>query len=56
MLHLFRFVEDLKTADVGIRRVFTIEKILEREFLEARGGESGEFGSGERPGHLAFGL
>src|SRR5713226_5621843 len=54
MLHRFGSVQDLKTADGGFCGVFEIEKIFERKFLEARGGESRELGASERPGHLAF--
>jgi hypothetical protein len=39
MLHRFRLIEDAKAANGGIAGVFEIEKIFERDFFEARGGE-----------------
>src|SRR5258708_31226207 len=56
ILHRFRLIEDAKTPCGEICGIFEIEKILEGKLFEARGGEGGEFGAGERPGHLAFGV
>jgi hypothetical protein len=39
MLHRFRRVEDSKAADGEICGVFEVEKIFERKFFQARGGE-----------------
>src|SRR5712692_588612 len=56
ILHRFRLIEDAKTPCGEICGISEIEKILERKFFQARGGEGGELGAGEGPGHLAFGV
>src|SRR5260370_7996573 len=56
ILHRFRLIEDANTPCGEICGIFEIEKILEGKFFEANSGEGGELGTGERPGHLAFGV
>lgn len=56
MLHRFGLVEDAKAADGRLVRIFVFDDIFEGQFLQAHGGEGGEFVAGQGPGKLAFGF
>src|SRR6266436_7536196 len=49
-------VEGAEAADGWFPEIFDVEKILERKFFQANGGESGKFGACERPRHLSLGV
>src|SRR6266436_9555548 len=49
-------VEGAEAADGWFPEIFDVEKILERKFFQANGGESGKFGARERPRHLSLGV